>query len=129
MGEEAGILAQHGTQLTFNNRQGPVSWTDCEDLEVFDDAGHLLFAGPRYFRCARAECRLLVTHGMVAQGGCWCGNRRLAVALRLTLEEKGLLKRGYYALIPWEVEQIHPTLPAQQHETGWGQKEWQKRYA
>ncbi len=122
------MLMAHGTHLAQSPNTGPLLWTDCDDLEVYD-AGTLLFAGPRYFRCTRAECHHLVTHGMIAQGGCWCGNRRLGVALRLTIEEKNQLKRGYYPLLPWEAAQIQPLLPSHATALGWGRAQWEKRYA
>lgn len=127
MGEET-VLARFGVQLQdVSDKIHPPRWDECDDIEIRDESG-LIYAGPRYFRCARPECHCLVTHGMVQGGGCWCGNRRLAVALRLTTEEKNLLKRGYYPLVGWEVEQIAPTV---RHEMplGWGKADWRKRYA
>lgn len=135
MGEETEVTQQDAMLRSLNvhlaesQKTTPPHWTDCEDLEVYSNTGQMLFAGPRYFRCTRIECHQLVTHGMVAQGGCWCGNRRLGVALRLTVEEKALLKRGYYPLVEWELLAIQPTLPTNQTETGWGHKEVARRYA
>lgn len=106
----------------------PVRWSDCDDLEVYDDDGVLQYAGPRYFRCERQECRHLVTHGMVRQGGCWCGGRKLIVPMRLTTEEKSLLKRGYYPLVQWEQEQIQAVAP-EGKTLGWGKADYDKRYA
>ena len=126
--DERAVAASFGTQLRDSPHTGPVRWTECDDLEVTDD-GRLLYAGPRYLRCTRAECHHLVTHGMIALGGCWCGNRRLGVAFRLTTEEKNLLKRGYYPLMDWEAAQIQPILPSFATTTGWGKAEWSKRYA
>lgn len=123
------LLGRFGVQLEESKNAGkPLSWHDCEDLEIYDDTGELLYAGPRYFRCSRHECSHLVTHGMVRQGGCWCGNRRLVVALRLTTEEKSLLKRGYYPLCQWEAEVIQVVLPTDK-EHGWGRQVWEKKYA
>lgn len=127
MGTEA-ALARFGVSLTESQATGPVRWDECGDLEVRDEWGKLVYAGPRYFRCSRGTCLHLVTHGMVAQGGCWCGNRRLAVAHRLTTEERALLKRGYYPLVAWEVEQIQPVL-ASDKQPGWGKVEYDKRFA
>jgi hypothetical protein len=106
----------------------PMHWTDCEDLEIFDDEGALIFAGPRYFRCSRAECCHLVTHGMVRAGGCWCGNRRLIVAMRITKSEAEKLKQGYYPLVVWEWLAIEPLVP-EDKEPGWGRTVWEVDYA
>src|SRR5262245_50476040 len=85
----------------------PARWDDCrDDIEVRDEWGVVHWVGPRYMRCARQECHSLVTHGMVAQGGCWCGNRRLLAAMRLTAVEKTRVQSGFYPLHAWEVEQI-----------------------
>ena len=126
---ETAVAAAFGTQLVDSPNTGPVRWTECDDLEVYGDDGRLLFAGPRYLRCTRAECHHLVTHGMIAQGGCWCGNRRLGVALRLTTTEKNLLKRGYYPLQDWEQAQIQPILPSHATVCGWGKAEYLRRLA
>lgn len=104
----------------------PIRWADCEDLVVRDDEGVVLYSGPKYLRCKRAECSELVTHGMAHAGGCWCGNRRLGVALKLTTTEKALLKRGYYPLCAWEQALIRPSLPDGK-ALGWGTAEYQKR--
>jgi hypothetical protein len=104
----------------------PLQWWECDDLEVTNEHGQLLFAGPRYLRCTRPECLHLVTHGMIAQGGCWCGNRRLSVCLRLTKVEKDRLKEGYYPLLPWEAEAIAPEPLA---TLGWGKAVWERDYA
>lgn len=123
-------LARFGVQLQETPAKAyPPRWNECDDLEVRNEWAQIIWAGPRYLRCTRMECHSLVTHGMIAQGGCWCGNRRLTVALRLTTEEKAMLKRGYYPLVPWEVEQIRPVLPTGQTMPGWGKEEWKKRYA
>lgn len=99
-------------------------WEDLRDLRVLDDNGTLLYAGPAYLRCARPECTELVTHGMIeAYGSCWCGNRRLTVALRLRAGEKARLRSGYYDLVAWEQALIQPTLPAG-HALGWGKEEF-----
>jgi hypothetical protein len=116
MGEEAGVA------------ESPLRWDVCEDLEIRDDTGQVLWAGPRYLRCSRFECHSLVTHGMVAQGGCACGNRRLLVSLKLSVEERDRLKQGYYPLLQWEWDQIAPELPAGQ-QPGWGLEELRARYA
>ena len=118
---------------TFGHEQpplpGPPRWDDCrDDVEVRDEWDQVLWVGPRYLRCTRQECHTLVTHGMIAQGGCWCGNRRLVGALRLTTEERALVKRGYYPLTPWEIEQVQPTVPLEK-QPGWGHEEWKQRYA
>ena len=122
------LIASFGVHLegeAVNDK--PIRWTDCEDLEIFDDAGEVVWAGPRYFRCGRAECHVLVTHGMIATGGCLCGNRRLLVAMRLTSEERSLLKRGYYPLVEWERHQIQPVLP-QGKNLGWGREHFARLY-
>ncbi len=114
--------------LQTNDKTGPLLWSDCEDIEVYSDEQQLLYAGPRYLRCTRSECHELVTQGMVQKGGCWCGNRRLYVAFRLTTTEKAMLKRGYYPLLIWEASQIQPVCP-EGKVPGWGQGEYLKRYA
>lgn len=122
-------LARFGVRLQDTPAKDyPPRWQDCEDLEVWDEWGQLVWAGPRYLRCTRVECHMLVTHGMIAQGGCWCGNRRLAVALRLTKEEAAHLKAGYYPLLQWEAEQIQSTLPPGK-APGWGKAEDAEHYA
>jgi hypothetical protein len=128
MGEENRLALLERGLRTDPHAGEPPRWSECHDLEVYDDAGDLLYAGPRYFRCARQECCHLVTHGMVRQGGCWCGNRKLLVALRLTTEEKSRLKRGYYPLLDWELACIQPTLPEGQ-ALGWGKAPWEQQYA
>lgn len=86
----------------------PISWQDCDDIRVLDDDGQVVYAGPRWVRCARAECNSLVTHGQIQQaGGCICGMRRVVPAWKLTSTEKAGLKRGYYPLLNWEHEAIH----------------------
>lgn len=107
----------------------PVHWAVCEDIRVLTDDGAVLYAGPKYLRCKRAECASLVTHGMTHAGGCFCGNRRLGVALRLTAQERALVKRGYYPLCDWEVVLIRPTLPPGRTTMGWGKGEYEKRMA
>jgi hypothetical protein len=121
------LLAKAGVIAT-PAKDYPVRWTECEDLDIFDDDGVLVFSGPRYFRCSRAECCHLVTHGMIRQGGCWCGNRRLTVAMRLTKVEKEHLQQGYYPLVKWEWDAIEVQMP-EGHEPGWGKAEWSKEYA
>lgn len=107
----------------------PMDWTVCEDIRVIADDGTVVFSGPKYLRCKRTECNLLVTKGMVkASGGCWCGNRRLGVALRLTKREAEQLKQGYYPLAIWEAALIQPEVPAGK-VIGWGKTEWQAQYA
>ena len=91
----------------------PLSWKDCEDIRVLDDAGNVLYAGPRWMRCTRMECGGLVTHGMVRNGGCPCGQRRVVGAYKLSSTEQWKLKRGHYALLPWEYEAIHGRPPEQ----------------
>lgn len=126
---EAALLKGLGVSLvTAEKKDYPPLWTDCEDLEIYDDHGQLIWAGPRYLRCTRAECVHLVTHGMVRTGGCWCGNRRLGVALRLKKDERDKLQQGYYPLCQWEYEQIQPTLPEGKH-LGWGREVWEEEYA
>ncbi len=115
-------------RLDTNMRSGELRWTDCEDIELRDDDGEIVYSGPRYFRCSRTECSALVTHGMVRTGGCWCGNRRLIVPIRLTTEEKSLLKRWYYPLVQWEAAQIQPVVP-EGKEPGWGVTVEKKKYA
>jgi hypothetical protein len=89
-------LAAHGVHLQESPpKDYPPRWDECDDIEIKDDTGAVVYVGPRYFRCTRVECHGLVTHGMLAQGGCWCGNRRLTVALRLTSEEKLRLKQQF----------------------------------
>ena len=105
-----------------------VPWHACVDIIVTDEWGDHCFAGPRYFRCTRVECLSLVTHGMVARGGCWCGMRRLGVATRLTIEERARLKRGYYPLTSWEMAQIRPVLP-KNVSLGWGEEVVKRLYA
>lgn len=106
----------------------PIQWDECEDIRVTDDEGAVLYNGPRYLRCKRAECRCVVTHGMVIEGGCWCGNRRLEACATLTAAERGLLKRGYYPLVAWEQEAIHPQVLAGK-TLGWGKDDWKARHA
>lgn len=126
--DEAGILAQNRTTLTENTNTGPLVWWQCEDIEIFDDGGQLVYAGPRYYRCTRAECTSLVTNGMVRTGGCFCGNRRIGVALRLTKVEKERLAQWYYPLVSWEYGQIQPTCPPDK-EPGWGKADYEEQYA
>jgi hypothetical protein len=121
------FLAGKGVHLEGEAKDYPPRWTDCEDIEVYDEHGTPMYAGPRYLRCARTECNHLVTHGMVRSGGCWCGNRKLIVPMRLSTEEKSLLKRGYYPLVRWEYEAIEPTLPTDK-EPGWGKDQFKRRY-
>jgi hypothetical protein len=107
----------------------PIDAYTCEDVRVLTDDGALIYSGPKYHRCLRPECLLLVTKGMIkASGGCWCGNRRLGVALKVTTREAVRLKQGYYPLATWEAELIQPDLP---HGTqaGWGKAEWEAQYA
>ena len=102
----------------------PVQWDEVGDIRVLDDDGQVLYAGPQYLRCLRQECTLVVTHGMIQRyGGCWCGNRRVAVGLRLRQAEKARLKAGYYDLAPWEVELVQPTVP-EGATLGWGKEEY-----
>jgi hypothetical protein len=82
-------------------------WVECVDIRVIDDAGEVIYNGPRWFRCARDECRILVTQGMIHQGGCHCGNRRLKPAYKLTEAEIHRLQMpGEYELAKWEKELI-----------------------
>lgn len=107
----------------------PVRWADCEDITVLDDDGQVIYNGPKYLRCKRDECKELVTHGLIHEhGACWCGNRRLGVALRLTQAERALVKRGFYPLCAWERELIKPSLPPGK-EFGWGKVVYQQRNA
>lgn len=106
--------------------ESPVRWSKCEDVRVLDDDGAVIYSGPKYLRCKRSECNGLTTHAMAHQGGCWCGNRRLGVALRLTTEERSLLKRGYYPLCAWELELIKPTVPPGL-ALGWGKADYHRR--
>lgn len=118
--------------LVANTNAGPLQWWQCEDIEIFDDEGQLIYAGPRYFRCTRPECiatdHSLITHGMVRSGGCFCGNRRIGVALRLTKVEKERLAQWYYPLVSWEHGQIQPTCPDGK-EPGWGREDYEEQYA
>ena len=88
----------------------PIHWTDCEDIRVIDK-GEVVYAGPRWLRCTRMECGGLVTHGRIRNGGCPCGQRRVVGAYKLSTTEQWKLKRGHYALLPWEYEAIHGRLP------------------
>src|SRR5262245_61577782 len=129
MGEETLSYDVHTFGHEAPPKDAPPVWDDCtDDIEVRDEWNMVLWVGPRYLRCTHPECKLLVTHGMIARGGCWCGNRRLGGCLRLTPEEKVLLKRGYYPLLPWEALQIRPTLPPEQ-SLGWGHDAWKRKYA
>lgn len=102
----------------------PVRWDEVGEIRVLDDNGQVLYAGPQYLRCLRQECLLVVTHGMMQRyGACWCGNRRVNVALKVRQAEKAHLKAGYYELTPWEVDLIQPTLPAGK-ALGWGKEEY-----
>lgn len=107
----------------------PVNAFDCEDIKVLADDGTVIFSGPKHLRCKREECRLLVTKGMIkAYGGCWCGNRRLIPAMRLTKVEAERLQQGYYPLATWEAALIQPAIPADK-VAGWGKADWEQQYA
>lgn len=101
-----------------------VQWDEVGDILVRGDDGSVLYRGPQYLRCKREECLSLVTHGMIQRyGSCWCGNRRLGVALRVRALEKTQLKAGYYELSPWEVELIQPIVHPEK-VLGWGKEEY-----
>ena len=89
------------------DRSDAIDWKECEDIRVLDDDGHVIYSGPRWMRCARAECGGLVTHGMIRNGGCPCGRMRVVAAWKLSATEKAMLKRGHYPLLDWEYKAIH----------------------
>lgn len=108
-------------------RTDPIQWAEPEDI-IVTDQGQVLYSGPKYVRCTRIECLSLVTQGMVQQGGCWCGNRRVGVVHLLTKAERRRLKAGYYPLTTWEQVLIAPEVPAGK-ALGWGKEEWDAEYA
>lgn len=86
----------------------PIVWQQCEDIQVRDDAGMVIYDGPKWLRCTREECLKLVTHGQIAKGSCVCGNRRVRPALQLTTLEKAWLKLGLLPLTTWETALVNP---------------------
>lgn len=74
-------------------------WRACTDL--IDPEGV-----PRWFRCLK--CNEIVTHGLVRQGGCVCGNRRLQPARELTWWEIVQLKLGRFPLTEQERAAVRP---------------------
>ena len=106
----------------------PIQWGQCEDIIVRDNDGDVIYNGPKYLRCSRQQCNIIVTQAMVRSGGCWCGNRRLIPAIRLTAAERMQVKSGYFPLSAWEVELIQPILPLNK-DMGWGRAEFEEQYS
>lgn len=105
----------------------PIRWDECEDIKVFDDDGALIHNGPKFLRCSRQACNSLVTQGMILESGaCWCGNRRLVPALKLTKQEKCELKLVYYPLNRWEMALIAPLCDGR--APGWGREDWKEKH-
>jgi len=87
----------------------------CYDVVTFDDKGVRQGQTPRFLRCDRGGCDLLITRAMLEQHrGCCpgrtpgvsCGNRKYRPATNVTEDEQQKILSGEIPTPKWEMQLI-----------------------